>query len=229
MTPWTIRPWNSPGQNTRVGSHCLLQGIFPTQGSNPGLPHCRWILYQLSHQGSIRNLYVKGNLYKCQFFWGLSCKLSQTCSAIWNIPLFTKTSPWAPMQFLTFSPPDPQIPHCCLSLLTMYTLITSYLFLQVLFPMLSHLFNQTFSLSWHQLQSPLLLTSISPPTLLPILMLLNPLFTLKLSSAYFLALQHPGHPPGPSLSSWLDISLVSRQVSPACPSLLLPDKPSSEA
>ena len=41
-------PWNSPGQNTGVGSLFLLQGIFPTQGSNPGLPHCRWILYQLS-------------------------------------------------------------------------------------------------------------------------------------------------------------------------------------
>ena len=41
-------PWNSPGQNTGVGSLSLLQGIFPTQGSNPGLPHCRQILYQLS-------------------------------------------------------------------------------------------------------------------------------------------------------------------------------------
>ena len=45
-------PWNSPGQNTGVGSLSLLQGIFPTLGSNPGLPHCRQILYQLSHQGS---------------------------------------------------------------------------------------------------------------------------------------------------------------------------------
>ena len=45
-------PWNSPGQNTGVGSLSLLQGIFPTQGSNPDLPHCRRILYQLSHQGS---------------------------------------------------------------------------------------------------------------------------------------------------------------------------------
>ena len=44
--------WNSPDQNTRVGSHCVLQGIFPTQGSNPGVPHCRRVLYQLSHQGS---------------------------------------------------------------------------------------------------------------------------------------------------------------------------------
>ena len=49
-------PWNSPGWNTGVGSRSLLQGIFPTQGSNPGLPHCRQILYQLSHQGSPRIL-----------------------------------------------------------------------------------------------------------------------------------------------------------------------------
>ena len=44
-------PCNSPGQNTGVGSHFLLQGIFPNQGLNRGLPHCRWIIYQLSHQG----------------------------------------------------------------------------------------------------------------------------------------------------------------------------------
>ena len=49
-------PWNSPGQNTEVGSFSLFQGIFPTQGSNPGLPHCRQILYQLSHKGSPRIL-----------------------------------------------------------------------------------------------------------------------------------------------------------------------------
>ena len=45
-------PWNSPGQNIGVGSLSLLQGIFPIQGSNAGLPHCRLILYQLSHRGS---------------------------------------------------------------------------------------------------------------------------------------------------------------------------------
>ena len=45
-------PWNSPGQNTGVGSLSLLQGIFPTQGLNPALLHCRLILYQLSHKGS---------------------------------------------------------------------------------------------------------------------------------------------------------------------------------
>ena len=48
--------WNSPGQNTRVGSLSLLQGIFLTQGSKPGLPHCRQILYQLSHKRSPRTL-----------------------------------------------------------------------------------------------------------------------------------------------------------------------------
>ena len=46
-------PWNSPGQNTGVDSHSLLQRIFPTPGSNPGLLHCRQILYQLSHKGSL--------------------------------------------------------------------------------------------------------------------------------------------------------------------------------
>ena len=49
-------PMNSPGQDTRVGRPSLLWGIFPTQGLNPGLLHCRWILYQLSHKGSQRTL-----------------------------------------------------------------------------------------------------------------------------------------------------------------------------
>ena len=43
---------DSPGKNTGVGFHVLLQGIFPTQGSNQGLLHCRQILYHPSHQGS---------------------------------------------------------------------------------------------------------------------------------------------------------------------------------
>jgi len=45
---------DSASKNTRVDCYALLQGIFPTQGSNPGLLHCRQILYQLSHQGSPR-------------------------------------------------------------------------------------------------------------------------------------------------------------------------------
>ena len=44
---------DSPGKNTGVGCHALLQGIFPTQGSNTDLPHCRWILYHLSPQNAL--------------------------------------------------------------------------------------------------------------------------------------------------------------------------------
>ena len=55
-TLWTVAlqaplSWDSPGKNTRVGCHFLLQGIFPNQGSNLGLSHCGQILYRLSHQG----------------------------------------------------------------------------------------------------------------------------------------------------------------------------------
>ena len=53
-------PWDSPGQNTGMGSHALLQGIFRTRGSNPSLLHCRWILYRLSHQGSPGDARIKG-------------------------------------------------------------------------------------------------------------------------------------------------------------------------
>ena len=59
LTAWTVAPtsllcpWNSPGKNTGVGIHSFLQGIFLTQGSNPGFLHCRQIFYCLSHQGRV--------------------------------------------------------------------------------------------------------------------------------------------------------------------------------
>ena len=57
VTPWPVAarllcPWNSSGKNTGVGCHSLLQGIFLTQGSNPGFLYYKQILYHLSHQGS---------------------------------------------------------------------------------------------------------------------------------------------------------------------------------
>ena len=60
------RPWNSPGQNTGAGSLSLLQGVFPTQGSNPGFPHGRQILYQLSPREA-HFMYSNGNplQYSC--------------------------------------------------------------------------------------------------------------------------------------------------------------------
>ena len=55
LQPHTLYiPWNSPNLNTGVSSLSLFQGIFPIQGLNSDLLHCRWILYQLSHQGSPR-------------------------------------------------------------------------------------------------------------------------------------------------------------------------------
>ena len=51
-----LHPWDFPGKSAGVGCHCLLQGIFPTQELNPGPPHCRQMLYHLSHQGSPRIL-----------------------------------------------------------------------------------------------------------------------------------------------------------------------------
>ena len=47
-----LHPWNFPGKSTGVGCHFLLQGIFLAWGTNPGIPHCRQMLYHLSHQGS---------------------------------------------------------------------------------------------------------------------------------------------------------------------------------
>ena len=67
------RPWNSPGQNTGVAIS-LLQGIIPTQGLNPGLPHCRWILYQLSHKGSPWLLY-----HLCKYQHAFKRQISPSC------------------------------------------------------------------------------------------------------------------------------------------------------
>ena len=67
--PGLHSPWNSPGQNTGVGSHSFLQGIFPTQGLNPDLLHWRWILYQLSHKGSPRILQWVTYPFSSGSFW----------------------------------------------------------------------------------------------------------------------------------------------------------------
>ena len=63
-------PWDSSGKNTRVDCHFLIQGIFSTQGSNPGLLHCRQILYLLHHEGSPNQLYSNiQNKNKINFFY----------------------------------------------------------------------------------------------------------------------------------------------------------------
>ena len=74
-------PWNSPGQNTGVGSHSLLQEIFPSQESNPGLLHYRWILYQLSHQG-IRHHFKGKRIYANQ---SVGCEVGVGAHAITDV------------------------------------------------------------------------------------------------------------------------------------------------
>ena len=66
--------WDSPGKNTRVGCHSIIQGMFPTQRSNPGL-HCRHFLYHLSRQGSADP--VKIFNVKASLNWNLSVKSTQ--------------------------------------------------------------------------------------------------------------------------------------------------------
>ena len=68
---------DTPGKNTGVGCHALLQGIFPTQGLNPGLPHCRQILYHLKPPGKPKDTGVgslsllQGNFLTQKMNWGL--------------------------------------------------------------------------------------------------------------------------------------------------------------
>ena len=102
-------PWNFPGKNTGVGSLSLLQGIFPTWGSNPGLPYCRRILYQLSHKGSPRILEWVAYPFCSGSFWPRNWTgVSNSC---WSKPyslirifyciLFSLYTRWAEFDKLT--------------------------------------------------------------------------------------------------------------------------------
>ena len=87
-------PWNSLGQNTGVGSLSVFQGIFPTQGWNPGLQHCRQILYRLSRKGS-------PNLECCcsvKYFSGedISMQIRGLCSSLLQIRGLCPSPPLLP-------------------------------------------------------------------------------------------------------------------------------------
>ena len=111
---------DSPGKNTGVGCHVLLQGIFPTQGLNPGLPHCRQILYHLSYQGSPRILEWVAYPFSRESSWprnqtGASCIVGR---------FFTS---WATREALVYL----MILHKVmwfLSLFSQFTLILKYTF-----------------------------------------------------------------------------------------------------
>ena len=115
-------PWNSPGKNTGVGSHSLLQGIFPTQGSNPGLLYCRQILYCLSHQGSfishisilcilklkVSILFKFLNSYTLEIWESLIILESKSVKFVWK----PTSSLWTSGRTSILSYSSPSISHC---------------------------------------------------------------------------------------------------------------------
>ena len=96
-------PWTSRGQDNGVGSLSLLHGIFPTQGSNPGLPYCRWILYQLSHNDSrcimcsVTQFSSVQSLSSVRLFetpWIAARQASLSITNSWSSPKPCPSSPW---------------------------------------------------------------------------------------------------------------------------------------
>ena len=89
------RPQKFPGQNTGVCSLSLLLGIFPTQGSNQGLPHCRKILYQLSHKGSPNVLWFSAvPARNCRHRQGDSCRHRQGDSKVCTERPYNNKQSW---------------------------------------------------------------------------------------------------------------------------------------
>ena len=114
--------WNSPGQNARVGNSSLRQRIFPTQGSNPGLPHCRRILHQLTNGKSWlmgtpewvisinRRNPCKNQWYVLFSFRSRDLRASLVAQMVKNLPAIQET----PVQFLGWE--DPLATHSCIGL-----------------------------------------------------------------------------------------------------------------
>ena len=77
-----------PGKNIRVGCHSQLQGNLPNPGSNPGLPHCRWILYHLSHQVSPKE-YIYNSKYPSQHLEFLYSVCVCVCMCVYSTSIST--------------------------------------------------------------------------------------------------------------------------------------------
>ena len=124
-------PWDSPGKNTGVGCHFLLQGIFPTQGSNPGLLHCKQMLYPLSHQGSplgisnfLEDISSLSHSIVCLYFFALITEEGFLISLYSSLELCIQTGISFLFSFafgvssfsqLLVRPPQTTILHFCIS------------------------------------------------------------------------------------------------------------------
>ena len=117
--PDSFFPWNSPGQNTSMCSHSLLLGIFLTQGSNPGLLHCRQILYRMNHQQAhflilLSVSFTSSSLFcSCLSLPVLTRQIATTNPSLRYMPLqppFTHLSAAYPSQFLPSNTPATSLP-----------------------------------------------------------------------------------------------------------------------
>ena len=100
---------DSPGKNTGVGCHAILQGIFPTQESNPGLPHCRRILYYLSHQLLLLSCFSRVRLFVTP--WTAACQSSLSMGILQARILEWVAMPSSRGIFQTQGS-NPSLPHC---------------------------------------------------------------------------------------------------------------------
>ena len=95
-------PCNCPGQNTGLGCYFLLQGIFPTQGLNPGLPHCTQILYQLNQQGSPRILEWVAYFFSSGSSWPRK-QTGSPALQVDSLPADLPGKPWYPIIFISYN------------------------------------------------------------------------------------------------------------------------------
>ena len=114
-------PWDSPGKNTRVGSHSLLQGIFLTQGSNSDFPHYRQILYCLSHQGSLVD-YTRWSIN----FWWIQLNVKKFLSCVSVSSLYQITSLWYTLFVLQALNSQKELQHQCQKVTYSFSLSSNY-------------------------------------------------------------------------------------------------------
>ena len=115
-TPWTVactkllHPWDFPSKSTGVGCHFLLQGIFPTQGSNPGLPHCRQTLYRLSHLASLLTLPPTSPIPPLEVITEYRAELAVLYSSFPLASCFTHGRVYMSVLLFEFALPSPSSP-----------------------------------------------------------------------------------------------------------------------